>query len=730
MLSQLLDLSNYYLNPFAVPIFFVSILILSIGFFVIKQNPRAPINQSFLCITLSTGLWLFTVSFVYLSRTSGVAILWYRYFTFFFVCNIMPSLLLFASIWLGEGRQKRYFLIINYLVSLTFYTLAISTDKLVNPYQMHEYRWGFYPSYLAPLIPFLVFFTIQIVITVRKLYRAYKTETIPVQKKSKRIVLVASLIGFASVVDFIPKLSYLPWLYPYGYITMLIYISLIAYAIIKYRTFDIETVIHKTFVWLLSYSFIMVPILLAYKKLFPYMKNFGIMQIIFYSVSFFLVAFYLRVIQPRIDHFFQRRKTDLEAISSRFIEDLVHLKNLNQLIQRIEDTIADSLYPQQINIFIFNEETQSYKLVNQVRSVSAISELDSEDPFLRWLSHNDQIVYREFVDIDPQYDSIRVEAHRFFKQSNAQVVIPLMLNEKLLGMINLARKASLKRYGAAEMHFLEVLKNQSTIAISNSLLYENIEQQVKQRTKELVEVQKQLVQAEKLATMGTLAGGVAHEINNPLTAVLTNVQMLLTAKEIDQNLDRESLELIEEATKRCRTIVQKLMTYAKRPLESMELSKINILDVIAKAISFLEFQLGQENIKVILEAKDDQYLIYGEQIELEQVVTNVILNGRDAIRLSNKGSGEIQVLLSKNNEWIKMRIKDNGAGISKETIPKIFDPFFTTKDVGKGLGLGLSICHSIVEKYKGLITVSSEIGKGTVFTIQFPIARVEHALKK
>jgi signal transduction histidine kinase len=234
-----------------------------------------------------------------------------------------------------------------------------------------------------------------------------------------------------------------------------------------------------------------------------------------------------------------------------------------------------------------------------------------------------------------------------------------------------------------------------------------------------VYTQNQLVHAEKLATIGTLAGGVAHEINNPLTAIMINAQMLLMDKKKLDADSCESVEMIEEASKRCRTIVQKLMTYAKKPLERSETSMVNLLTVIRNASSFLNYQLEQENIKLVVEAREEEYMVTGNQNELEQVVTNLILNARDAIKVL-KNSGQILISLTKGPEMIKFKVKDEGTGIPEGILKKIFDPFFTTKEVGKGLGLGLSICQAIIEQHKGSISVNSEFNKGATFTVQVP----------
>jgi C4-dicarboxylate-specific signal transduction histidine kinase len=303
------------------------------------------------------------------------------------------------------------------------------------------------------------------------------------------------------------------------------------------------------------------------------------------------------------------------------------------------------------------------------------------------------------------------------------------LEDNLIGLRILGDKRSGGIYTLEDLNTFSLLANQAALAVENALLYGNMEEQVMQRTKELMEVQKQLVQAEKLATVGTLAGGVAHEINNPLTAILTNVQMLLASGgQADAKLDKESLQLIEEATKRCRTIVQKLMAYSKKPLEAANVTELDLLKVVNNVVSLLGYQLEQENIKVIIDSEESSYLVTGNQNELEQVITNIILNAKDAIKRIRK-NGTINVSFSQKGGQIYIKIKDDGAGIPKEIISKIFDPFFTTKDVGKGLGLGLSICQAIVEKHNGFLTVQSEINNGSTFTIQLPKAKIEKKAK-
>ena len=198
--------------------------------------------------------------------------------------------------------------------------------------------------------------------------------------------------------------------------------------------------------------------------------------------------------------------------------------------------------------------------------------------------------------------------------------------------------------------------------------------------------------------------------------------LLLLNTTLDKD-SRESLELVEEATKRCRTIVQKLMTYAKKPLEPTTIAKVDMEMAIHNVVNFLGYQLNQDNITIVTSKKGDIPLLLGNRNELEQVLTNLILNARDAIK-NLKKAGKIWIVLSHDQEWLIIDVKDEGTGIPQAILAKIFDPFFTTKEVGKGVGLGLSICQSIIEKHKGTIRVESEPNKGSTFTVRLPKEKI------
>ncbi|HLD56573.1 MAG TPA: ATP-binding protein, partial [Candidatus Omnitrophota bacterium] len=343
------------------------------------------------------------------------------------------------------------------------------------------------------------------------------------------------------------------------------------------------------------------------------------------------------------------------------------------------------------------------------------------------LEKEDKLVLADFVDVDPRFERVREETKQFLRELSAKISIPLVLNGELIGLIHLGQKANLKPFRSAEVTFLLELRRSATIALSNSLRLiemqeslrkwnEELEAKVLERTEQLKEAQKQLIQAEKLATIGVLAGGVAHEINNPLTAVLTNAQILKMNASKD---DLESIQLIEAGAKRCQEIIQKIMKYARKPLGPEKTEVVNLNDVVGNVIAFLKYQIEQENIEIVAQKNGDISLIEGNSNELEQVLTNLVLNAKDAVKDVNR-PGKIEIKTLTCNGTVGFVVSDNGHGIAPDNLSKIFDPFFTTKDIGKGTGMGLAVTYGIVKKHNGNIDVSSKVGEGTTFMVTFP----------
>jgi signal transduction histidine kinase len=230
----------------------------------------------------------------------------------------------------------------------------------------------------------------------------------------------------------------------------------------------------------------------------------------------------------------------------------------------------------------------------------------------------------------------------------------------------------------------------------------------------LMEKQAQLVEAEKLALVGKLAAGIAHEINNPLTAVLTFSNLMLEqCPPGDPRHDK--LKLMVRETDRARTIVRQLLNFGRETVIKPE--KININRPVSEIADSLVAQDAFKGIELSMKLGDGLPDVYADPAQIGQVVLNILLNAIHAIT----PPGKIEVSTAANESNVEIIFSDTGKGISEEHIRKIFDPFFTTKDASKGTGLGLAVSYGIIKKHGGDIEVASIEGKGTTFTVRLPI---------
>ncbi len=237
--------------------------------------------------------------------------------------------------------------------------------------------------------------------------------------------------------------------------------------------------------------------------------------------------------------------------------------------------------------------------------------------------------------------------------------------------------------------------------------------------KELRETQAQLIQTEKMSSLGRLAAGVAHEINNPLTGVMTFSHLLL--KNAKDEATRKDLEIIVRETTRCKKIIKGVLDFARETPPQRKLCQVN--DIIGRTLAILEPQALFHNIQTERNLDDKLPQIWIDENQMEQVFMNIVLNAAEAMK--GEGRFSISSSLNKKGDFVEVRMEDTGMGISKENLNKIFDPFFTTKDPQKGTGLGLSVSYGIVQKHKGDILVESEVGKGTIFIIKLPVDKKE-----
>jgi two-component system NtrC family sensor kinase len=244
-----------------------------------------------------------------------------------------------------------------------------------------------------------------------------------------------------------------------------------------------------------------------------------------------------------------------------------------------------------------------------------------------------------------------------------------------------------------------------------------LEEKVKQRTEELVAMQARVAQSERLASLGMLAAGVAHEVNNPLGGILALTG--LTVEDMPKgDPSRENLEEVIRQTERCRSIVKGLLEFSRQSKGNTE--PVDLNKVLEDTLSLIGKQAIFFNINVVCQLEPELPLVVADPSQFQQVFINILMNAVQA--MNEQGAITIKTRHNSADNSVEVAISDTGKGIPPEDIGRIFDPFFTTKGGGQGTGLGLSIAYGIVTTHGGHISVQSEVGKGSTFTITLPAA--------
>jgi len=409
----------------------------------------------------------------------------------------------------------------------------------------------------------------------------------------------------------------------------------------------------------------------------------------------------------------------LSAISS--------LSDVSKILQLIVNTAIRVTDSQRSVIMILDKEKQKIRqaaVAAPSREFSyPVKEPKSDDITWRVIKEKKPISIKVKITDSPVPKSRHLE-----KGVRTVLGLPLIGQEKVLGSLIIS-SVSPDAFGKEEVQILSILANQAAIAIEKSELIatlkeaqiklqnwgRELEEKVKEKTEELKRSQTYLFQSEKLAGIGQLAAGVAHEMRNPLGVIATSLYYL---KDIlspqDKNVKRH-FEIMNAEIARCQIIINNLLEFSRKSEKEIELVDVNRL--LEMSLSLLEKDLLVRDIRLIKEMSNIPEIL-ANMDEMKQVFLNLILNATQSMP---KG-GKLKVKTSMaGKEKIRIKIEDTGAGIRKEDLSEIFNPFFTTKAPGEGTGLGLSLVHSVIESYEGTIQVESKKGKGTSFIIELPI---------
>ncbi len=325
---------------------------------------------------------------------------------------------------------------------------------------------------------------------------------------------------------------------------------------------------------------------------------------------------------------------------------------------------------------------------------------------------HEQLLINGFQD-HPEFQSLECN-----NRIGSSIVIPLVYQNELVGVLNLNRLKGKDNFTPTDLANASVFASQVSQAVQNAKLYQVLENKIdelKTAYKMLEDTKSQLVESEKLASIGRLVAGVAHELNNPLTAVLGYTDLIVQTA-LPGEL-KNQLTIVFNEAQRCRRIVQDLLVFArwKKPV----MKSVDLRIVLDEILGALALELERNKIEIKKEYRDCQ-MVRADASQLKQVFSNVLTNAMHAIQ-EMEGRRTIEIKIVPVDIGVQVICSDNGPGVAKEHLSKIFEPFFSTKEVGKGTGLGLSLSYGIVKSHGGRIWAEPAKGKGASFIVELPL---------
>lgn len=397
----------------------------------------------------------------------------------------------------------------------------------------------------------------------------------------------------------------------------------------------------------------------------------------------------------------EKRTTELEALL-RFSQELNNQQDVNSLLDIILFLVLD-LIPSNMAVIYHVDEQYTVQNYREQRSSG-----------------------KRQVNVEPEllFNSLMNNASMHIWQNNevggsdfsSGISMRLEYGEQTHGLLAIMSDTP---YNIHDSRLFETITRQTTLALRNAEIYEHLEDMVEKRTAELRSAEQLLVRSEKLASVGRLAAGIAHEINNPLMPIRMNLEMMQEDIQANVPVTERDIEETLNSVNRISRIVERLQQFTRgRGEDKLEMIPVNLAKVIESVLTLSSTYIRHNGVQISTNL-DENVRIFGNPDQLEQVFLNIILNAQAAM----ENGGDLSIEMYTGNDATVVRISDTGSGIEQEMIEKIFEPFISTKETGSGLGLFIS--HNIIHSHSGQIEVVSEVGQGTTFILTLPILKEE-----
>lgn len=728
---------------FSIPPLVSAALFLLLGVFVLKKGAGSKLNFTFFLICLSTFWWQFSWFVLFNTTNAGLAeilvkvgyvgIIFIPITFFHFFLHFLEKKDLFDRIMLYGA----------YLSGVIFEIFLIFTNYFVEGY--YEYFWGFYPRvgivhriYLLVLglLVLRIMYLLFLAIRNKKSVSSYKFYQIK--------YFVFGFIFYAfSAFDF--AVNYGLEVYPFGFVFILIFLGIVGYSIVRFRLMDIRIIAKKIFIyfWVSVFAYIVYSGLIAtYPMIFGSVYSAGsALMGIFLAPLFVLLLFQFHNL---VTHFSNRylfySLYNYQETINKLSAELNYYNDLDKIVSTIVRTIKDTMKLSRAGVLLINPNTKPVHY--QIAKVIGFNEKNGislvQDNFLtRYLEQTkktlivDELGYLAKTARKKEDRSSFEMLRQNMIHIEATLCLPLMSNNKLIGIIVLGGKISDDAYTKEDLELLETLSNQAGIAVENALLYKRVEefnatlkQKVDEQTRDLREQAEHL---EKLLEMRSEFLDIAsHQLKTPVSVILGTSSMFKEGA-MDKLPRKKQLHFIDnifQKAKKLSSIISDILKASEMDTEEFKLIKENIKptqmeEVISSVVEDLKPVADEKKIKLVFKAGRQTGRISADGDFLRHAIFNLVDN---AIKYTKEG--KVEIALTEDSGGVKLTVKDEGIGIPKEDQAKMFDKFARARNAVNmytdGSGLGLFIVKKIIDAHGGKISFESDEGKGTTFTVTLP----------
>ena len=728
------------MNPFALSGWLVCLTSLAMGGFALAKDPASPLTRRWAIFTLSVAAWGGGVAWIAQDRDPETALLAWRITYVLGVVWITPLFHHFTLVFcaLQHDSKQRRILLAQYVIATLFLPLILFSPWVIAGVRP-VFSAAFYYNVAGPVFyPYFIWWTGLVLYSHNLIFQSYRRES-GLKRRQLRYVLAAFVLSYST-----GALCYLPAfgidVYPYGNFGIAVYPVIITYAMGAHRLMGIRTVVHKTIAWAALSSLVVLPSIGLFLLSHEWMRAVSpFVQALWVGGIVLVLVPYMRIVQPYVDHLFQRRKNDLQRTLKDLAHELVYLKTFDAAIQQITHAIRGALYVSDITVFVRNGNTNPFRRIGEggkAGSEMLVNQALPDESALSWIKNVGGICVMD--ELARCADAtLRDSAQSYFKKCGPKVVLPFLHDGEIICLIHLGDKGNLKPFSEMDCEFLSALVDGSTIALRNALLYDDVrelthelrqwtlelEQRIETRTQDLVANNQALDHAfQKLKEYDemkdTFFSNVNHEMRTPLTMIMAPIDMLANRSLGPLTLEQERyLKVMQGQARRLLNLVNNILYIAKMDGGGMGIfyKKADLPRFVSEIANAFVLLAEEKSLVLRFEKRGNLPEFYFDLDKIERVVVNLIFN---AIKFTHQGG--VTVSCAPHEEGALVQVTDTGDGIQKAHLPNLFRRYFTGSRTG-GTGIGLSLVKALVDAHKGRVWVETEEGKGTTFSFVLPI---------